>query len=207
MLDAKTFDSSIAQFDESLELAAWPEARAIDALFRECARLLFTSCRADYRAWLSEPDLQSMLFAILRRELPAHGLPACAVHAGYPCRLPAERISESGGRSRTIRMDVIVVVPRTIHRLRGRRWEGELSVAAKVKRGYERLREISRDLAKLAAIRAAFPKAQTYMIVMGYHGRHEHIAAADRAAKALDVTLLHDNYWGQVERIDQPELV
>lgn len=207
MLDAKPFDSSVAQFDESLDFAPWPGARAIDALFRECARLLFASCRADYRAWLSEPDLQSMLFAILRRELPAHGLPACSVHTGYPCRLPAERAAESRRRGRIIRMDVILVIPRTIQRLRGRRWEGEFSVVAKVKRGYERLREISRDLAKLAAVREAFPRAQTYMIVMGYHSRHEHIAAAERAARALEVTLLHDNYWEQGERIDQPELV
>lgn len=200
-------DSPIARFGADPDLPAWPEPRSIDALLRECVRLLFALCRADYRAWLSESDLQGMLYAILRREMPAHGLPASAVHLNYPCKLSAEHQVRLNRRTSTVPVDLILVAPHTITLLAGRRWEAPLAAAVELKRGYERFREIRDDLAKLAAIRTAWPNALTYMVIMGYHSRQEEIAAIQRTAHTAQITLLADNYWQLDGDIQQPHLV
>lgn len=199
------YDTPIARFADSTGNWAWPESSAIDALLRQATRQLFAICRADYRGWLSEGDLHAMLYTLLRQELPSHGLPACAVHLGYPCRLPTLGDAAKPRSRRTRPVDLVMVVPQTIHLGRGRRWEGALAVAAEVKRGYERQREIKDDLAKLAAIRNTWPDILSYLIIMGYRNSQEDISAVERAAQAAGVTLLGDNYWGQPGTVNQSE--
>jgi len=199
--------TTIARFDTPPEEHTWPAPRAIDAFLRECARLLFAECRIDLWTWLSESDLQGMFYAILRRELPAHGLSASAAHAAYPFRITEEQAHNLGIRGRTLSTDLVLVVPHTLRQLRGRRWTGEFAAAIEVKRGYERFREIRADLAKLAAVRSVWDGMLTYMIVMGHQSAHEDVSAVEREAKAHGVTLLADNYWVQDAHIDQPELV
>jgi len=199
--------TAIARFDKPPEEHTWPASRAIDALLRECTRLLFAECRDDLWSWLSESDLQGMLYAILRRELPAHGLAASALHAAYPFRITAEQTHKLGLKGRTLNADLALVVPHTLKLLRGRRWSGEFVAAVEVKRGFERFREIRADLCKLAALRSVWSDIATYMVVMGYQSAHEDVAAVEREAKANGVTLLADNYWVQDAHIDQPELV
>jgi hypothetical protein len=203
----QTITTPIARFDKPPEEHTWPASRAIDALLRECARLLFAECRDDLWSWLSESDLQGMLYAILRRELPAHGLPASALHAAYPFRITAEQARKLGLKGRTLGADLVLVVPHTLKLLRGRRWTGDFVAAVEVKRGVERFREIRADLAKLAALRNVWSNVLPYMIVMAHQSAHEDVAAVEREAKANGVTLLADNYWVQDARIDQPELV
>lgn len=197
----------IARFDKPPAERTWPAPRAIDALLRECGRLLFAECRDDLWAWLSESDLQGMFYAILRRELPAHGLPAGALHATYPFRITAEQAHKLGLKGRTLTTDLVLVVPHTLRLLRGRRWTGDFVAAIEVKRGFERYREIRADLAKLAAVRGVWSDVLTYLIVMGHQSAHEDVAAVEREAKAHGVTLLADNCWVQDARIGQPELV
>ena len=192
--------------DDPADLIPWPDAETIDGLIREAARMLFALCRADSRAWLSEGDLQAMYYGLLRRELSARGLPGCAVHAGYTVRITEERLRELGKRGRMLRVDAVLVTPDTIHQGRGRRWEGELAAAIEIKRGFERWREIRADLAKLHAIRQAWPTVQPYMLLMGYHSRPEQVAAVERAAQALEIPLLQDNFWGHAGSIRQSEL-
>lgn len=199
--------TTIARFDKPPEERTWPAPRAVDALLRECTRLLFVECRDDLWAWLSESDLQGMFYAILRRELPAHGLPACAIHAAYPFRITADQAHKLGLKGRTLSADLVIVVPHTVRLLRGRRWSGDFVAAIEIKRGYERYREIRADLIKLAALRGVWGEMLTYMIVMGHQSAHEDVAAVEREARANGVTLLADNYWVQDARIDQPELV
>lgn len=199
--------TAIARFDRPPEEHTWPAVRAIDALLRECARLLFVECRDDLWSWLSEGDLQGMFYAIVRRELPAHGLPASTVHAAYPFRITAEQATKLGLKGRTLSADLVLAVPHTLRLVRGRRWTADFVAAIEIKRGYERYREIRADLAKLAAIRSVWSNMLTYMIVMGHQSAHEDVAAVEREAKANGVTLLADNYWVQDARIDQPELV
>lgn len=200
-------DTTIARFDRPPEERTWPAHRAIDALLRECSRLLFAECRADLWSWLSESDLQGMFYAILRRELPAHGLPASALHAAYPFRITTEQARKLDLRGRTLSTDLVLVVPHSLRQLRGRRWTGNFVAAVEVKRGYERYREIRADLIKLAAVRSVWSDVLTYMVVMGHQSAHEAVSAVEREAKANGVTLLADNYWVQNARIDQPELV
>jgi hypothetical protein len=207
MLSSDPFVSSVARFESAPEVGAWPAPQAVDALLREAARLLFALCRADHRAWFSEADLQCLYYTILRRELPAHGLPACAVHADYACKLPTEQSLKLGKQGPWQVVDLILVIPHTIHRVRGRRWAGELAAALEIKRGHERLREIKDDLAKLALLREAWPNVLVYMIIMGYHSKPEDVAAVERAARAFNVPLLSDNTWGVAEKAAQPELV
>ena len=151
---SERYGSSIARF-RGQDIVAWPGGRAIDALLRECARLLFRECQADYRTWLSEADLQCIFYAILRRELPAHGIPARAAHAAYPFKMPTLQSEKLGKRDRTLPVDMILVVPDTVHIVRGRRWTGDIAAALELKRGFERRREIRGDLANLAAIHDA----------------------------------------------------
>lgn len=199
--------TTIARFDKPPEERTWPAHRAIDALLRECTRLLFAECRGDLWSWLSESDLQGMLYAILRRELPAHGLSAGALHAAYPFRITEEQAHKLGLRGRTLNTDLVLVVPHTLRLLRGRRWTGDFVAAVEIKRGYERYREIRADLAKLAAVRSVWSDVLTYMIVMGHQSAHEDVSAVEREAKANGVTLLGDNYWVHDARISQPEMV
>ncbi|HHX43354.1 MAG TPA: hypothetical protein GX714_05115 [Chloroflexi bacterium] len=199
--------TTIARFDTPPEEGTWPAQRAVDALIRECSRLLFAECREDLWAWLSESDLQGMLYAILRRELPAHGLAASAVHMAYPFRITREQAQRLGLRGRTLTTDLVLVVPQSLRLLRGRRWTGRFVAAVEVKRGYERYREIRADLAKLAAVRNVWEDVLTYMVVMGHQSAHEAVSAVEREAAAHGVTLLADNYWVQDARINQPELV
>lgn len=207
MSDSDQHDSSVARFRNPPETGRWPHPPVVDALIRECSRILFAQCRADFRAWLSESDLQSMLYAILRRELPAHGLPARAVHVGFRCRLSPEQASRLERKGNTLPVDLILAVPHTIRILRGRRWEAGVAVVAQVKRGYERQREIRDDLAKLAVLRQAWPDAQAYMIIMGYRSKQEDIGAVQRATQAAGIPLLNDNYWESQKSISQRELV
>jgi len=206
-MTGKHLDSAIARFIDSAGDDVWSDTSFLDTLIRICAERLFAICRADARGWLSEGDLQSMFYAILRRELPQRGMPACAVHAGYPCRIPGHHIRELGKRSRNLRVDLGIVVPHTIRILRRRQWEGQLVAAIEVKRCHERLREIKSDLDKLAAIRTAWPDVRVYMLVMGYHSDLEDIAAVERTAAAMDIPLLQDNYLGRSDHVDQGELV
>ena len=199
------YGSSIAQFSSS-DSGRWPGERAIGALVRECARLLFEECQADYCTWLSEADLQCLFYVVLRRELLAGGIPACAAHAAYPFKIPLLQSEKLGRRDRTLPVDVILVVPDTVHIVRGRRWTGDVEAAIEIKRGFERKREIRGDLANLAAIHEAWPQIEPYMLIMGYHSDPEDIAAVERAAAAAGVALLCDNYWGQHRAIDQLEL-
>ena len=199
--------TAIARFDRPPEEPIWPAARAVDALLRECARVLFLECRDDLWSWLSESDLQGMLYAILRRELPAHGLPASALHTAYPFRITTEQARKMGLKGRTLNTDLVLAVPHSMRMLRGRRWTGDFVAAIEVKRGYERFREIRADLAKLAAVRTVWSSVMTYMVVMGHQSTHESVAAVEREAKTHGVVLLSDNYWIQDTRIDQPELV
>jgi hypothetical protein len=191
---------------DAADAAPWPEPAAVDGLIREAARLLFALCRADSRAWLSEGDLQAMYYGLLRRELAAHGLPACAVHAGYPVKITEERLRDLGKRGRMLRVDAVLMAPQTIHPVRGRRWEGQLAAAIEIKRGFERWRGIRAALGQQAAIREAQPAVQPYMLLMGYHSRAEHMAAVERAAQALAIPLLQDNIWGLPGSVRQNEL-
>ena len=199
--------SAIARFDKPPEGHTWPAPRAIDALLRECSRLLFSECRDDVWSWLSEDDLQGMLYGILRRELPAHGLPASALHAVYPFRITAEQAHKLGLRRRTLSVDMVLAVPHSLRLPRGRRWTGDIVAAVEVERGFERHREIRANLAKLAAVQAVWQNVLAYMVVMGHQSAPEDVAAVEREARARGVTLLADNYWVQDMRIDQPELV
>lgn len=199
--------SSIAQFKEPHEGSPWPAPRAIEGLLLECAEQLFMQCRADYRRWLSESDLQSLLYAILRRELPAHGIASCAVHTGYPVKLPDDVIKRLKKRGKLLPVDMVLVVPGTIHLLRGRRWEAQLKAVIEVKRGCERFREVKADLDKLAAIRERYPDVVPSMVLMGFRNSQEDLSAVIHAAEGLDIPLLCDNYWGRDARIDQHELV
>jgi hypothetical protein len=211
MSDPEHLESAIAHFRTLPETEWWPQAEALDALIREAARLLFALCRADQRAWLSEGDLQGMLYAIFQRELPAHGLPASAVHASYPFQLTQKPTVQLGQKRpprerRTRPVDLVLVVPQTIHTVRGRRWAGEMVAAIELKRGYKRHREIREDLQKLAAIHESWPQIQPYMLIMGYRNSQEDIAAVNRMALQAGVTLLGDNYWAQPGQVAQLEL-
>jgi hypothetical protein len=205
-MSERNLDSAIARFSEAMEADVWSDPSTLNSLIRGCAERLFALCRADARGWLSEGDLQSMFYAILRRELPQRGLPACAVHAGYPCRIPGHHIRELGKRSRKLPVDLGLVVPQSIHIIGRRQWEGQIVAAIEVKRCHERLREIKADLAKLATIRAAWPEVQVFMLVMGYHSDLEDIAAVERTAATMNIPLLQDNYLGRPEHLDQQEL-
>gem|GEM_PF-1885940 len=217
MSDPEHLESAIAHFRSLPDTEWWPQAEALDALIREAARLLFALCRADQRAWLSESDLQGMLYAILQRELPSHGLPTSAIHASYPFQLPHKPTAQVGQKRaaperrparerRTLPVDLVLVVPQTIHTVRGRRWAGEMVAAIELKRGYKRHREIKDDLQKLAVIRETWPQIQPYLLVMGYHSRQEDMAAVNRMALQAGVTLLGDNYWAQPGQVAQLEL-
>ena len=200
--------SSVARFRRPLPERAWPPPAALDAVLRACVRILFEECRGDPRLWLSEGDLQGMLYAILAHELPAHGVPPTAVHAGYACRLGREVRERLGRRRALLAADLAVVIPSTIRLLPKRRWEAELAAVIEVKRGCERLGEMRADLEKLAAIRQAQPSAQAYMVMMGYRSRPEDVAAASRLAESLAISLLCDTYWGtDTPPSAQPELV
>jgi hypothetical protein len=199
--------SSIAQFKEPREGIPWPAPRAIERLLLDCAEQLFTQCRADFRRWLSESDLQSLLYTIVRRELPAHGIASCAVHTGYPIKLPEEVIKRLKKRGKLLPVDLVLVVPGTIHLLRGRRWEAQLAAVIEVKRGCERYREVRADLDKLAAIREHYPDVLPSMVLMGFRNSQEDLAAISHTAADLDIPLLYDNYWSRDERIDQNELI
>jgi len=185
----------------------WPSVMGLDALVRECSRLLFELCQKDYRPWLSESDLQSLYYMILHREFPVHGVSYSAIHTNYACYLPDEYRQRLGIRSRRLPVDLALVIPQSIHILRGRHWDADLSVAIEVKRGFERFREVRADLTKLATIRAAWPQVQVYMLIMGYHSQQEDIGSVIKVANDLDVPLLQSNYWGQDAKVDQPELV
>ena len=194
--------TTIARFDTPPEEGTWPAQRAVDALIRECSRLLFAECREDLWAWLSESDLQGMLYAILRRELPAHGLAASAVT--WPTLPHHAEQAQRLGRGRTLTTDLVPVVPQSLF-LRGRRWTGRLVAAVEVAQ-YDAIARFA-DLAKLAAVRNVWEDVLTYMVVMGHQSAHEAVSAVEREAAAHGVTLLADNYWVQDARINQPELV
>ncbi|MFH1084576.1 MAG: hypothetical protein V1772_02265 [Chloroflexota bacterium] len=187
---------------------AWPPPAALDAVLRACVRILFDECQRDPRLWLSEGDLQGILYAILVQELPSHGIPPTAVHAGYACRLGHEARERLGRKRALLAADLALVIPSTIRLLPKRRWEADLAAALEVKRGCERLGELRADLEKLAAIRQAQSGAQAYMILMGHRSRPEDLAAVARVAEGLGIPLLCDNYWGASEiPAAQPELV
>lgn len=207
MAEPEQHASSVARFEKPPETGGRPQPRVIDALIRKSARTLFAQCRADYREWLSQSDLLSLFYAILRRELPAYYLPPSAVHVKYPCKLSPAQAAKLGRRGSTLPVDLILAVPHTIRILRGRHWEAKIAAAAQMKRGYERQREIRDDLAKLVVLREAWPDAHFYMIVMGYRSKQEDVGAVERAARAAGIPLLHDNYWGSEKSISQPELV
>ena len=205
-MPAGAFDSAIVDL-RSQRGVDWPSATGLDALIRECARLVFEQCQKDYRPWLSESDLQSLFYMTLYRELPTYGVSQSSVHTNYPCRLPDEYRRRLGIHSRQLFVDLALVIPQSIRILRGRHWEADLAAAIEVKRGYERFREVQSDLKKLAMIREAWPDVQVYMLIMGYHGQQEDIAAVAKIAQDLNVSLLQDNYWASKGKVDQPGLV
>ncbi|MHB1294368.1 MAG: hypothetical protein ACYC4R_05140 [Anaerolineae bacterium] len=177
----------------------------VEDLLRRSATQLFARCRADRHLCLSEPDLQCLLYAILQQALAVRGLPNACLHADYACRVPAPEAG-TRRRSRTLPVDLIFVAPETIHPLRSRRWKAQPLAVVEVKRGYERQREIREDLAKLAAIRCAWPDVLTCLVVVGYRNRLEDMAAVERNAEAGGVLLLGDNDWGAEIDAQQPEL-
>jgi hypothetical protein len=204
--------SPIAEFRGRLSNRAWPRPAALDALLRECVRILFAQCHGDYRTWLSVSDLRSELYTVLQRELPSYGIPACAVHSEYSFRLARERMEAIGRRGRAVAVDLAIVVPSTIRLVQGRHWEAELAAAMEIKRSCERYDEVKIALDKLAALRDAQAPVQVYLILMGYRNKQEHLAAAVRAAAQMNIPLLYDNYWGPDDAamghpVDQPELV
>jgi hypothetical protein len=204
--------SPIAEFRGRIVNRAWPRPAALDALLREAVRILFAQCHSDYRSWLSVSDLRSGLYAVLQRELPSYGIPACAVHSEYSLKLPRERMEAIGRRGRVVAVDLAIVVPSTIRLVQGRHWQAELAAAMEIKRSCERYDEIKIALDKLAALRDAAAPLQVYLVLMGYRNKQEHIAATVRAAAQMNIPLLYDNYWGPddaatIRPVDQPELV
>ncbi len=205
MSGVQPLESPIVRFDRELAPPSWTPAAA-DALLRRGVKHLLALCHKDYRPWLSERDLHGMLYTILCNELSTEARPAHALHLGYPCRLPVQHENELHRRTRMVPVDLILVEPDSIHLKRGRRWGAQLVAAVEVKRGYERLREIQCDLAKLEAIRSAWPEVLVYLVVMGYRNQERHIAAVQRFAEAAGVTFLGDNYWGDDLSVRQPDL-
>lgn len=185
----------------------WLDAEELDDLVSRCARILFALCRADHRGWMSESDLQCLFHHIARKELAAQGLHASAVHADYVFRLQSSGDQGADPIERAIPVDIALVVPESIHILRGRHWEARVASIIEVKRGHERHREIEHDLAKLATIAEARPHLRPHMLVMGYRSKLEDMAIVERMAHAHDILLLHDNYWGMTTRPSQLELV
>ncbi|MHB0857904.1 MAG: hypothetical protein ACYC5M_10075 [Anaerolineae bacterium] len=178
--------------------------QAVEALLRNAAAQLFSRCRSDRHLWLSEPDLQCLLYAILQQELAARGISGAALHADYACRVPPSDTAPRRGR--TLPVDLILVLPETIHPLRSRRWSAQALAVVEVKRGFERHREIREDLAKLVTVRKAWLDVLACLVVMGYRNRLEDIAAVERSAEAGGVLLLGDNDWGVEIDARQPEL-
>jgi len=179
----------------------------VNDLVERCAHILFALCRADYRGWMSESDLQCMFHNIARKELAARGLHASAVHADYVFRISLADRQTQESVERAIPVDVALVVPESIRILRGRHWEADVAAIIEVKRGHERHREIEHDLQNLATIVEEQPHVQAHMLIMGYRSKLEDMAIAERMAQALDIPLLHDNYWGTPIRPSQPALV
>ena len=200
-------DSSVAQFQEDPFTRDWPEAAAIDALFRYCVGRFLAICRNEPRNWLTKGDLLAILGQILRVELPSHGLPACAVHVGFTHSHPLKQ-ELSGKHQRTTQViDLVLVMPQTIHWVSETRWDAELAMIASIKRGHEHLGEIRNDLTRLAAIKGRIAGLLCYLVVMGYHDEPNQIELVIQAAHEQGIAYLGDNYTSLTTPVIQEKLL
>lgn len=207
MSAAFRYDSSIAQFQDNPFTRDWPESAAIDALFRYCVGRFLAFCCNDPRNWLTEGDLQAMLVQLLRDELPSHGLPACAVHLGYTHFIPIKQEQSNKHPRIAQAVDLVLVLPQTIHWTSETKWDAELAVIASIKRGHEHLGVIRDDLAKLAAIKERIAGLLCYLVVMGYHDEANQIEIVKQSAQELGIAYLGDNYTNLAAPVRQEKLL
>ncbi|MHB9034168.1 MAG: hypothetical protein ACYC6L_14105 [Anaerolineae bacterium] len=200
------FESPIAQFPENPLTRNWPEPTAIDALFRYCVKRFIDICHADPRSWLTSDDLRSLLAQTLREELPSHGLPACSVHLSYPVGALSKPEAAKLSRSSQL-LDLVLVVPDTIHWDANSKSEAALVLASTIHLGYEHTAAILDDIAYLAALRAKLPGLLVYLVVMGFQDEQETIDALNQACTDAGVTLLGDNYTRLGESVHQEKLL
>ena len=199
------FESSIVQFPENPFARNWPEPAAVDALFRYCVRRTMDVCLSNPRLWLTSDDLRSLLAQVLREELPSHGLPAYAVHLGYPFASDAKSDSKSP-RHRQV-LDLVLVLPETIQWEASNRQNAAIALAAAVKLGFD-IQGADRELiSRLAALRGKMPDILCYLVVMGFQDTQEAIDTLTRAAQEAGLTLLCDNYTGLADDIRQEKLL
>lgn len=200
------FESPVAQFPENPLTRSWPEPNAVDALFRYCVKRFIELCHADPRTWLTSDDLRSLLSQILREELPSHGLPACAVHLSYPGGTGTKLESTRQVRSNQA-LDLVLVVPDTIHWDANAKSEAALVLAAAIRLGHETSTNTLDDISHLAALKDKMPGLLVYLVVMGYQDEQETIEELTRACAEAGVTMLGDNYTRTGEIIRQDKLL
>jgi len=200
------FDSPVAQFPENPFTRNWPEPVAVDALFRYCVKRFTDLCRSNPRLWLTSDDLRSLLAQILRDELPSHGLPAYAVHLGYPAVTEAKQDVGKQPKHNQL-LDLVLVLPETIHWTTNNKSELMLSLAALVWLGFDIQVNEREDILRLAALKERMPHILCYLVVMGFQDPQEAVEELAKTAQDAGVVLLGDNYTGLPDNIRQEKLL
>ena len=199
------FESPIAQFQENPLTRSWPEPAAVAALFRYCVKRFIDLCLANPRIWLTSDDLRSLLAQILREELPSHGLPASAVHLGYPVATILKQDTSKFRHNQPL--DLVLVIPDTIHWDAHNKAEAVLTLAAAVRMGFDAQGGGREAISHLTLLKEKLPSIQCYLVVMGFQDSQENIEALKQAAAEADIVLLGDNYTGLAELISQEKLL
>lgn len=198
------YDSPVAQFQDNPLTKNWPEPAAIDALFRYCVRRFFSLCQADPRTWLTEADLHALLAQTLHEELPGHGLPSCAVHLGYSLAAPSKA---DGQKKPGQPLDLVLVIPETIHWEADNKSEAALALIAAVKLGHEPVGVLREELTRLSATQEKLHGLPGYLVVMGFHDEQNAIDTISQAAREAGITYLGDNYTSLANPVTQAKLL
>ncbi len=200
------FESPIAQFQENPFTRNWPEPAAVDALFRYCVKRFTDVCLADPRIWLTSDDLRSLLAQILREELPSHGLPAYAIHLGYSAALiPKPDATKPVRHNHSL--DLVLLMPDTIHWDANNKAEAVLAVAAAVQMGFDAPGSGRENIARLAALKKKLPETLCYLVAVGFQDSEEAIEALKQTAAAANIVLLSANYTGLADLVRQDKLL
>jgi len=203
MSDFPDVSSSIAAFGNMPELPGWPERRVIDVLIRESIERLFDICQQDPRAWLSDTDLQCLLFSVLRQYLPQHGISASSVHSQVQIVLPPAPQVKGTKQPRTLRADVALLVP---HSLSPGNADATTEPAAVIQ--ISRTFKVETNIELLTRLVQSQGTPLVYLVVIAYKELESDATRIRLLSQKHKVPVLVLNYWGKSEQVSrQPELL
>ena len=203
MSDFPDVSSSIAAFGNMPELPGWPERRVVDVLIRESIERLFEICRQDPRAWLSQTDLQCLLFSVLRQDLPQHGIAASAVHSQIQVALPPFPQAKGAKHPRSFRADVALLVP---HSLNPSNAEANAETAAVIQ--VSRTFKVETDLESLTRLVQSQGAPLVYLVIVAYKELESDATRVRQLSQKHKIPAMVLNYWGKGQEVSrQPELL